>query len=142
MCYHHFMDIDRLFRKPVKEIVCHLPIEACYFFGSQQTDYVNDESDYDFALFVKNKKEANLQELIEKIVVDFHSSEKLHLSIVDLYNTSPTFLYQIIKKGVLIYKKDNFNQTSSEAFIMRLYFDDLHRNNIYFHYLKRKYVNR
>lgn len=63
-------------------------------------------------------------------------------SNVDLENTSPIFLYQIIKNSSLIYEYKNNYRTSLESMIMRLYFDDQYRNNVYFNFLKQKYANR
>lgn len=134
--------LNSLFNKPIKEVFSHLPIQVSYFFGSQRTSFIDKDSDYDIAVFVEDKRKTNIENLLRNIVQYFSFPEKFHLSIVDIHNTSPVFLYQIIRNGELIYKQENFDQTELEARIMHLYFDDSHRKNIYFHYLKRKYANR
>lgn len=117
-------------------------VYACYLFGSKNTKNFNAKSDYDLALFVRNKQIIDYRNVLKQIINIFKYPEKLHLSIVDLENTSSIFLYQIIKNSSLIYEYKNNYRTSLESMIMRLYFDDQYRNNVYFNFLKQKYANR
>ncbi len=124
-----------------KEIFKNLPVDACYLYGSHAQNNENKESDYDIAVFVKDRKKINLREFLKKIITFFKYPEKLHLKIIDLKTTSSLLLYQIIKKGKLIYEKESNYHIKLESYIMRLYFDDQKRQEIYFQKLKKYYVS-
>lgn len=126
----------------IREVLQNIPqIEAAYVFGSQSAGTANGESDYDLALFVKDKEKINVREILTKIGSVFPNMEKLHLSIVDLKNSSPSFLFQIVKNGKPIYCKSEIEKTNLEARVMHMFYDDEHRQNIYFSYLEQKYAN-
>lgn len=130
----------KLFSQPLTNIFEDLPIKACYLYGSQTEEQVNEESDYDLAVFVEDKEKLNYRNLLSKINTNFFNPEKLHLTVVDLNFSSPFFLYQIIKKGQLLYEKQSGDHIRIESFIMRLYFDDQYRNAIYYQKLKDTYA--
>lgn len=129
------LDKIREFAKGEKDVV------ALYLFGSKAKGTDNKESDYDIAVFVKNKSEINIRDLYKKISARFPDPEKLQLTFVDLFNSSPLLLYQIIKYGKLLYEKKKNLFVNLEAMIMRLYFDDEHRRDIYFNYFEKKYAH-
>lgn len=131
----------KLFSQPLTNVFKDLPIKACYLYGSQTGEYVTKESDYDLAVFFEDKSKIDYRNLLLKISNHFVNPEKLHLIIVDLDSSSPFFLYQIIKKGKLIYEKQSGNHILLESFIMRLYFDDQYRNAMYYQKLKDIYVH-
>jgi len=134
------MTLD-LFLKPPLKIFNPLPILAVYLYGSQiNGNNKNKESDYDLAVFIENKNQINYRQLLSKIIKDFKHPEKLHLNFVDLIQSSPLYLYQIIKKGRLIYEKNPGLHIQIESLILRLYFDDQYRNAIYYQKLKNKYT--
>ena len=131
----------KLFSQPLSNIFENLPIKACYLYGSQTGKNTNEESDYDVAVFVDDKSRVDHRDLLSKIGTIFFNIEKLHLTIVDLNSSSPFFLYQIIKNGKLLYEKQSRDHILLESFIMRLYFDDQYRNNIYYQKLKNTYAH-
>lgn len=131
-----------LFVSPVEESLKKNNIQFCYLFGSQSTLESNALSDYDIALFMDDKHEIDYKKILKEVFDKFIYPEKLHLSIVDLKNTSPLFLYQIIKSGTLLYEEKPYRSVGFEALILRLYFDDQHRNSLYFNALHQKYENR
>lgn len=133
------MKIKLSFR-PLTSVFENLPIRACYLYGSQTGKNVNEESDYDVAIFVDDKSRVDYRSLLSKIGANFLNIEKLHLTIVDLNSSSPFFLYQIIKNGKLLYEKQSRDHIILESFIMRLYFDDQYRNAIYYQKLKDNYA--
>jgi len=132
--------LRNIFLKPPSKIFKPLPILVVYLYGSQIIGTKNKESDYDLAILVKNKNEIQYRNLLSKLIAIFKYPEKLHLNIVDLNQTSPLLLYQIIKKGQLIYEKKPGIHISIESLILRLYFDDQYRNAIYYQKLKNKYA--
>ncbi|EKD27812.1 MAG: hypothetical protein ACD_79C00561G0002 [uncultured bacterium] len=134
--------IKNLFISPPSFVFKKIGVCACYLFGSKNTKDFNEKSDYDLAIFVKSKQAIDYRSVLKQVLNIFKYPEKLHLSIVDLENTSPIFLYQVIKNSTLIYEYKNNYYVTLESMIMRLYFDDQYRNNIYFKFLKQKYANR
>ena len=133
------MTLD-LFLKPTSKIFHSLPILAVYLYGSQITGNKNKDSDYDLAIFVENKNQVNYRDFLSKIIEDFRYPEKLHLNFVDLTQSSPLHLYQIIKNGRLIYERNPGLHIQIESLILQLYFDDQYRNAIYYQKLKNKYA--
>jgi len=134
------MTLD-LFLKPISKIFNPLPILTVYLYGSQiTTGNKNKESDYDLAIFVENKNQVDYRNFLSKILENFKYPEKLHLTFVDLTQSSPLHLYQIIKNGQLIYEKNPGIHIQIESLILRLYFDDQYRNSIYYQKLKNKYA--
>lgn len=131
----------RLFLKPVEDVFKNLPVKACYLYGSQTGKYTDEKSDYDLAVFVEDKNKLSYRDLLSKIGANFINQEKLHLTVVDLTHTSPILLFQIISKGRLIYEAIPEKQIKLEADIMKIYFDDKHRQQVYYQQLKKQYVH-
>ena len=131
----------KLFSQPLIDVFENLPVKACYLYGSQMGKSTNEKSDYDIAVFVDDKSKINYKNLLSKVGPIFFNPEKLHLTIVDLNSSSPFFLYQIIKKGQLLYERQSGDRILFESFIMRLYFDDQYRNAIYYQKLKDTYAH-
>lgn len=132
----------KLFTKPLTDIFKNLPVKACYLYGSQAKNQERGESDYDLAVFVEDKNKINYRGLLSIINANFSSPEKLHLTLVDLNSSSPLLLYQIIKNGQLLFEKQYGNHVELESYIMRLFFDDQYRNQVYYQKLKNSYANR
>lgn len=129
-----------IFTKPAQALFKNLPVLAAYLFGSQTGDYVSEESDYDIALFVEDKTAVDAN-FIYKTIIDYSiKPDKVHLSLVDLHNTSPFLLYEIIKTGVLLYEQSGGISVKLSASAMQLYYDDQHRRDIFYHYLKQTYA--
>lgn len=134
------MYIGQLF-SDTKKTFSDLPVKACYLYGSYAEKTANEQSDYDLAVFAEDKSNINVRDLLKKINMGFKYPEKLHLSLVNLNSSSPLYLYQIIKKGQLVYEKSLNEHVSLESYIMRLYFDDQQRQEIYYQRLKDSYVS-
>jgi len=131
----------KLFSQPLSDIFEDLPVRACYLYGSQTEEQTNEKRDFDLAVFVEYKDKIDYRKFLSKINLYFINPEKLHLSIVDLNSSSPLFLYQIIKKGQLVFEKQLGDHIRLESFIMRLYFDDQYRNSVYYQKLKNSYAH-
>ena len=130
----------KLFSQPLRTIFADLPVKACYLYGSQTGDFTHIKSDFDLAVFVNDKNRINYRQLLAKIGASFLYTEKLHLILVDPTSSSPLLLFQIIKKGQLLYERQSGDHIRLESFIMRLYFDDQYRNSLYYQKLKDSYA--
>lgn len=114
-------------------------ILAVYAFGSRAADFASSQSDLDLAVVVSGRDKISEREIIkfllkEEIKVPFN----LDLSCVD-FDSSPLFLYQIIKNGLCIYEKDSLLRGRIEAKILHLYYDNQHMRNIYHYYLQKSF---
>lgn len=134
--------LDKLFNQSVLSLFKKNNIKACYFFGSQNNNSLINKGDYDIALFINDRNKINNKELLKQFVNVFRYQDRLHLLVVDLKNSSPVFLYQIIKKGTLVYEEKKDSHIVLESKILHFYFDDQYRNNIYYNFLRQKYANR
>lgn len=131
----------KLFFKPLTDVFSNLPVKACYLFGSQAKNQERKESDYDLAVFVEDRNVINYRDLLATINDNFSNPEKLHITLVDLNSSSPLLLYQIIKNGQLLFEKQYGNHIGLESYIMRLFFDDQYRNQVYYQKLKNSYAS-
>ena len=131
-----------MFSQPLKSVFANLPVRACYLYGSQTEGGAGPKSDYDLAVIVEDKNKIYYRELLAKIGESFLQTEKLHPTIVDLATSSPLLLFQIIKKGRLLYERQPGDHIRLESVIMRLYFDDQYRSSIYYQKLKDNYGGR
>lgn len=131
----------KLFLQPLKTIFADLPVRACYLYGSQTEEHANMKSDFDLAVIVGDKDKIDYRNLLSKAGASFFNAEKLHLTVVNLTSSSPLLLFQIIKKGRLLYEKQQSEHIRLESLIMRLYFDDQYRNAVYYQKLKDHYVS-
>ncbi len=107
-----------------------LGVLAVYLIGSRARGQQRPDSDIDIAVVVKNRKKANLRQIIG-ILAEKFPAEKLHLSLVDLSHTSPLFLYQIIKEGQLLFTREKDFPTLFAAQAMQRYFYDQYRLEIF-----------
>lgn len=114
-------------------------ILAVYVFGSQITGPKNIESDLDLAVLVTDKSKVSVRELLGLLLKsksDFLAD--LHLSLIDL-ETSPLFLYQIVKNGFCVYEKEPYERIKFESQALSLYYDNEHLRNIYHYYLQKSF---
>lgn len=108
----------------------HLPVLAVYLIGSQAREQAREDSDVDIAVVVENRKKSNLRQIINSLSNEF-PIEKLHLSLIDLRNTSPLFLYQIAKEGKLLYEREKGFHLFFFTQALRRYFDDQYRLSVF-----------
>lgn len=117
-------------------------IIAVYLFGSHTKDAASGTSDYDIAVFKDTGTNFDKITFLKDLTDIFKYPEKLDVSFVDLQNSAPLLLFQIIKNGQLLYERKPKEYVGLESLIMRMYYHDQHRLNIYYQALKQRYVNR
>lgn len=112
---------------------------AVYLFGSQITGFSNKESDLDLAVLISDKKKISVRDLLKLLLANNSNlSTNLHLSLIDM-ETSPLFLYQIVKNGFCVYEKEPYERIKFESRVLSLYYDNEHLRNIYHYYLQRSF---
>lgn len=112
-------------------------ILAAYVIGSQVGEKARQESDFDLAVVVENKKLLN-EDKIYELIRHLEFPKDLDLSVVDR-SSSPLFLFQVISHGQKIYSQDPLKTASFEAFVLHYYYDTQHLRDIYYQSLKHKF---
>lgn len=110
-------------------------IIAAYVFGSRIKGTAGKKSDLDLALVVKDESLVSYGALYLQINNLFPSLE-VDVRIVSI-NSSPLFLFQILKNGICIYKKEESERVKFEVSVLKNYYDGEHLRGIYNHYLKK-----
>jgi len=118
-----------------KMLLAEENVIAAYVFGSQITGTAGKKSDLDLALVVKNETMIGYGDLYLEINKLFPDME-VDVRIVSL-DSSPLFLFQILKNGICIYKKEESMRINFEVSVMKNYYDGEHLRGIYNHYLKK-----
>lgn len=113
-------------------------IRLAYVLGSAVSGRTKSDSDFDLAVVVDNKDKIDFNH-IYSLLSQIGFPKDLDLSVVDK-NSSPLFLYQVISTGECVYQRGDQTKTSFEAFVLRNYYDNAHLRNIYYSYLKSKFV--
>ena len=119
-----------IFRRK-KEII------SAYIIGSHATGKIRNDSDFDLAVVVENKKYCTTEE-IYKLIRSLSFPKDLDLTIAD-HNSSPLFLFEVISYGIRIYSRDPQSLSAIEASFIHKYYDTSHIRNIYYSYLKDKF---
>lgn len=130
--------MDTQLIKAIQNVAENVPeILVGYCFGSTVSGYASRESDLDLAFVVKDKTKITPKEL-HHVLGTVHFPNDVDISVVDK-NSSPLFLFEIVKNGQRIYTKDPAIAESFEAYVLRTYYDTEHLRTIYFNYLKEKF---
>lgn len=129
------MDLDSQSLKNLQEIFKKLPtVVAVYFYGSRVKDYARKSSDLDIAVVVDNILGIDFGNLYFQVNQSIKDAE-VDLRIVTK-QTSPAFIFQVIKTGQCIYQKDKLEKVQFEAKALSEYYDGEHLRNIYDNYTK------
>lgn len=113
-------------------------ILAAYVIGSIARGEAGPESDFDLAVVVRNTRflsEDGVYELIRHITFP----RNLDLSVVDT-RSSPLFLFQIARSGVVIYEASREERVRFEAYALHAYYDSAHMRAIYGSYLPERFA--
>lgn len=109
-------------------------IIAAYFYGSQAGKYASKKSDLDLAVVVYDVSYVDYGELYLK-VSQIVKDKEIDLRIITK-ETSPTFIFQMIKTGQYIYQRNHQERVQFEARALNEYYDGEHTRTIYDNYVK------
>lgn len=101
-------------------------VRFAYLFGSRIEGVSGDESDLDLGLYLDEKVASDLESLYEtQLSLEIEESLRGSLEIdpVILNHRSLPFKYQVVRKGELIYFKDEAEARDFEAFTIKKYLD-------------------
>ena len=112
-------------------------ILAVYVFGSQVNGYAGRKSDLDLAVFVKDKKQVGERDILKLLIKkDIKIPFEIDLVVVD-FDSPPLLLFQIVKNGICLYRKNPLERIELEARIMHFYYDNKYMRDTYSYYLKK-----
>ncbi len=125
------LDLENL-QKYLKE---QLEVVAAYFYGSRVSGYHKEKSDLDLAIVVDEVTKVDYLQLypvVSKVFPDF----EVDLRIVD-QDSQPSFLFEVLKNGKCIYKRNEPDRVRFETKAMIDFYDSAHIRDIYDHYLTK-----
>lgn len=130
----------------IKRFAQNNKLSLVYQFGSQVSKTnTNFKSDYDFALLLDDKISSLSTSVFFKASLISRLERLLKITPIDLVilNIAPPILsYDIIKLGILLYKKNDAIRSDFEAKTVRSYLDFKFHNDLFnFLYLNSLKVN-
>ncbi len=129
----------QLDKKTIKKYFTNQPqVVAVYLYGSRVANYNNNNSDLDIAVVVKNTNGIDYGEFSLQVNQMFPDYET-DLRIITK-DTSPTFIFQVIKNNQCIYQKSDREKVQFESRALSDYYDGAHLRDIYDSYLKSYFV--
>lgn len=128
------MDLDSGKLEALQKIFRKMPqVSVVYLYGSRMKGYAAKASDLDIAVVVDNIEGINYGDLILQVNQVFPELET-DVRIIT-YNTMPTFLFQVIRDGKVIYQKSEAERVRFETKSLREYYDGQRLRDIYDKYL-------
>ena len=122
----------------LKELFNTYPsIIMVYFYGSRVTGYTNKQSDFDLAVVVDEPVVIDYSKLYLKIN-EIIKNKEVDLRIISL-ESSPTYLFQVLKNSQRIYQRKELERIRLESQILRDFYDSQHIRDIYDSYLKKAF---
>lgn len=110
-------------------------IIAVYFYGSRVSGNAKLKSDLDVAVVADGIKDVNYEDLYRRI------SQVLQKHEIDLRvitkESSPLFVFQVLKNGHCVYRKNDKERLNFEVGATLEFYDTQHIRDIYTHYLKK-----
>lgn len=112
-------------------------ILAAYVIGSTARGETGAESDFDLAVVVSDTRSLS-EDGVYELIRHISFPRSLDLSVVDR-RSSPLFLFQIVKSGVMIYEASREERVRFEAYAIHAYYDTAHMRAIYGSYLPDRF---
>lgn len=109
---------------------------AVFVFGSSVTNRVRKNSDLDLAIVVSPGAKKDEFYFLEKLK-DIDLGD-LHISVVDLQNSSPFLLQQIVKTGLPVYQRSEQDLAIFRAQTASRYYDTAYLREVQRFYLTKR----
>lgn len=123
-------DAEKIFKK--------MPtVVAVYYYGSRIKGYDTKDSDLDIAVIVQDPRDINYEDLYLQLT-NLLTDVEVDLRIVTI-NSSPTYLFQILKSGKTIYQRSLQDRVKFETKVLQDFYDGEHLRRIYDLYLKQSF---
>lgn len=130
-CYYKVMNTN--LSQKLGKALKSTPAFAAYLHGSQVKDYALPKSDVDVAVVVEDKRKIDILDFTAKLIKAIHL-KNIDIRVVDK-ESSPLFLFSLVRDGVLVFEKDRKKRLSFETFAMKNYYYTDRIRKIYRSYL-------
>ena len=121
---HEIISIDELERAIKNIFKNHDEILLCYLYGSYVSGNTTEFSDIDIGIFLnKSFKKPYLYQVELSLEIEKEFNNKIEIDTCILNDATPRFLYNVIKNGRNIYKKEEKIQHEFEIRILYYYLD-------------------
>lgn len=121
---HEIISINELEREINNIFKNHDEILLCYLYGSYVSGNRTEFSDIDIGIFLdKSFKKPYLYQVELSLEIEKEFNNKIEIDICILNEATPRFLYNVIKNGRNIYKKEEKIQHKFEIRILYYYLD-------------------
>jgi len=121
---HEIISLDELERTISNIFKKHNEILLCYLYGSYILDRKTRYSDIDIGIFLdKAFKKSYLYQVELSLEIEKEFNNKVEIDLSILNEATPRFLYNVIKSGRNIYKKEEKIQHEFEIRILYYYLD-------------------
>lgn len=116
---------EKLAAQIQKSLAKEPKVKLTYVLGSTISERLKSDSDFDLAVVVDNISKTSYSQIYQ-LLLPLKFPKDLDLSLVDK-NSSPLFLFQIIKTGKCIYQRYSEEKVFFEAYVLKNYYDTAHR---------------
>ena len=126
-------------QEKLSEVCRKYGVTAVYVHGSRVKGYAAPDSDTDIAIVVKDKSKLKIgswstYDAASEIGDVLSGVKEPDVRVVDK-DSSPVFLFEIIKNGQILYGKDLESRVEFESQVMQRYYDTEKMHSIYRTYL-------
>lgn len=128
-------------RKKINSLFNNKNIIAVYLIGSYAQGSERADSDLDIAIVLQTLKDFNYDSFYSQMS-DFFPDKNVDLRIVMATSTSPLFLFQIIKHGILLFEQSRNERLRFENYALKIYYDTQHLRDIYNYYLDKRFTTQ
>jgi len=118
------MKLTKEHKEKIREIAEKYQLKLVYLFGSQATGKTGPLSDYDFAVYLDEKKSEKRFDIRLKLIAEISEifkTDKVDICVLNDIE-SPELKYNIIREGKIIFEKEPF-KLIVEPRILNEYFD-------------------
>lgn len=115
-------------------------VMVAYLFGSYAKNRERKDSDLDIVVVLETLSDFDYSSTYSKIS-SFFPDKNLDLRVIIPKETSPLFLFQIVKSGVCLFERSKVQRLQFETYALKMYYDSQHLRDVYNYYLDKRFAN-
>lgn len=115
-------------------------VMVAYLFGSYAKNREREDSDLDIVIVLNSLFNFDYSLIYDKIS-SFFPDKNLDLRVIIPKETSPLFLFQIVKSGICLFEKSKEQRLQFETYALKMYYDSQHLRDVYNYYLDKRFAN-
>lgn len=115
-------------------------VMVVYLFGSYAKNRERKDSDLDIVVVLETLSDFDYSSMYSKIS-SFFPDKNLDLRVIIPKETSPLFLFQVVKSGVCLFERSKVQRLQFETYALKIYYDSQHLRDVYNYYLDKRFAN-